>query len=279
MLTAGLLASGCGGSKKAASPAAGTATPAGEVPAITAPPPAAAAPTAAAGSKASAAATARPGTSAAPAGPGSASPGSTPKLGKYVFSVSGTEQGKGEQPSPVPPGTTLTVEYSDPRPVPGGVDLTSRITEQKPGESDDDIATVNTERWESARTLLMKTSLVAGSNSFDCEYAPPPEVLHRPVKAERFPKQTWSNDKCSGSIEIEVLTKEKVSAAGRSWDTWKTARHTVFSIGGLVTSDQKETVWFSTDLQIEVKLDQTEDVTAGTESNHSEHQMLLTSHP
>src|SRR6266550_3862586 len=114
-----------------------------------------------------------------PAGPAGAVV-SLPKLGAYVYDLSGTTQ----SPllgiaQPYQPGATLTIDVDETNPQAGGTEVGFRGT-----TSQDQVQTTTKQVYQGSRVVLTLTNLTfLGLASYDCAYAPPPEVLPVPLQA------------------------------------------------------------------------------------------------
>jgi hypothetical protein len=88
--------------------------------------------------------------------------------------------------------------------------------------SQDQVQTTTKEVYQASKVLLAFTNLTfLGLASYDCTYAPPPEVLPVPLQAVTIPTQSWSSAQCSGSLQLSVQPPEKVTAAGQTWNAWR----------------------------------------------------------
>jgi len=203
-----------------------------------------------------------------------------PRLGTYTYDLSGRTQ------SPVlglaqnyPAGAVLSVDFlerSPPGPGQGaGTEVTARAT------SPQDQAQ-NTTRWvwEPSKVLLTFSNLTfAGLASYDCTYAPPPEILPIPIRAGALPAQSWSGSQCSGNIQVTVLGAEAVSAADRNWDAWRihTVLHYAAQSSVDVTTDT--TSLFSPELGTAVTAHATTSRKVAGQAFSAHQVTRLTSHP
>src|SRR5439155_90785 len=82
--------------------------------------------------------------------------------------------------------------------------------------SPDQVQTTTRQVYQASRVVLSSTNLTfLGLASYDCSYAPPPEVLPVPLQAVTVPVQTWSGAQCSGSLQLTVQGPETATAAGQ----------------------------------------------------------------
>jgi hypothetical protein len=285
----------CGGGKKPStaqpvSSAGATVAPGGttsvEGGAVVGGTPAAAGKTAA--PKASAAAAAGAAT-AKPAGGGAvnaAPPGGAniPKAGNYLYVSSGSAQGATDPQPRTYENRETTIQYSDPKPVEGGTEITAKSGTEQGSQT-------TTNRWEKTRVLLLSIKIVSPQGNIECKYNTSSgglEILRFPIKAEKFPQQSWSNESCSGTHDQEILGQEDVTAAGKTWKAWKVKIHDVqkFTIasgpGGVpATFDATidRTILLIPDLGVEGKSDGTTDGSGGGQSFKSSNKSELKSYP
>ena len=201
---------------------------------------------------------------------------SLPRFGTYVYDLSGTTQtpllGIAQ---PYQPGATLTIDVDETNPGAGGTEVGSRGT-----TSQDQVQTTTRQVYQASRVVLSSTSLTfLGLASYDCSYAPPPEVLPVPLQAVTVPVQTWSGAQCSGSLQLTVQGPETATAAGQTWNAWRI--HTVlhYVAQSSVDATVDATSLFSPQLGMAVTSDST---TSGkvAGSPFSSHQVTsLKSHP
>src|SRR5712692_5823876 len=162
--------------------------------------------------------------------PGAAAPAraavSLPKLGTYVYDLSGTTQSPLlGLPQSYPSGATLSTNFSAATPRAGGTEVVSRGT-----SSQDQAQTTTKWLFQPSKVLLTFSNLTfLGLASYDCTYAPAPEILPIPLPATTLPTQSWSGAQCTGSLQLTVTGLETVSAAGQAWNVWRvhTAVHYV----------------------------------------------------
>ena len=212
----------------------------------------------------------------APSTPAAAAAVSLPRFGTYVYDLSGTTQtpllGIAQ---PYQPGATLTIDVDETNPGAGGTEVGSRGT-----TSQDQVQTTTRQVYQTSRVVLSSTSLTfLGLASYDCSYAPPPEVLPVPLQAVTVPVQTWSGAQCSGSLQLTVQGPETATAAGQTWNAWRI--HTVlhYVAQSSVDATVDATSLFSPQLGVAVTSDST---TSGkvAGSPFSSHQVTsLKSHP
>jgi hypothetical protein len=149
-------------------------------------------------------------------------PVSLPKLGTYVYDLSGTTQSPLlGLPQAYQPGATLSVEVFERNARADGTEVGSRGT-----SSQDQVQTTTRQIYQASKVLLAFTNLTfLGLASYDCTYTPPPEILPVPLQPGVIPTQSWSGAQCSGSLQLTVQPPEKVTAAGQTWNAWRV--HTV----------------------------------------------------
>jgi hypothetical protein len=140
-----------------------------------------------------------------------------PKAGTYVYDLSGTTQSPLLGiPQRYQPGATLSIDVSQ-----AGTEVTSKAT-----SSQDQVQTTTKQTYQASRVLLTFSNLTfLGLASYDCTYAPPPELLPIPLQAGTLPTQAWSGAQCSGTLQLTVVGAETVAAAGQTWNAWRV--HTV----------------------------------------------------
>ncbi|MEA2588607.1 MAG: hypothetical protein QOH66_1534 [Actinomycetota bacterium] len=149
-------------------------------------------------------------------------PLSLPRLGTYVYDLSGTTQSPLLGiPQAYQPGATLSVDIYERNAQADGTEIGSKGT-----SSQDQVQTTTKQVYQASKVLLTFTNLTfLGLASYDCSYAPPPEVLPVPLEAVTIPTQSWSGPQCSGSLQLSVQGAERVTAAGQTWNAWRV--HTV----------------------------------------------------
>ncbi len=201
---------------------------------------------------------------------------SLPKLGTYVYDLSGTTQSPLlGLPQSYPSGATLSTNFSAATPRAGGTEVVSRGT-----SSQDQAQTTTKWLFQPSKVLLTFSNLTfLGLASYDCTYAPAPEILPIPLQATTLPTQSWSGAQCTGSLQLTVTGLETVSAAGQAWNVWRvhTAVHYVAQSSVDATLDT--TSLFSPELGTVVTSDST---TTGkvAGSPFTSHQVTsLKSHP
>lgn len=222
----------------------------------------------------------RPGASpTASAGAPAAAPSSPvtlPALGTYVYALSGTTQspllGLG---SAYQPGATLAIDFYERNPQPGGTETAAKTT-----SAQDNAQTTTQWLWQADKVVLTSSNLTfLGLASYDCTYAPAPEVLPLPLRTVTLPDQAWSGSQCSGDVEVAVKDLETVTAAGRSWPVWRVTTHLHYVAQSTVDATVDTTSLFSPELGTVVTSDTaTRGMVAG--SPFASHQVTtLTSHP
>lgn len=188
-----------------------------------------------------------------------------PKPGTYVYAVS-SPQGGGQETS---------VEIGPGRTVPGGTELSVRIGSQ-----------VTTQRWERTRVLLLRLQLSTSEGDVECRFntsAGGLELAHFPYRPETFPRQEWSNDRCSGFHQQQVVGQENLTVRGRTWSTWKVVTTTRLRIdlpteGGTPEPGDfttRQTQWVAPDLGVDVKTESTSQSDGSSDTSTRE----LTAYP
>jgi hypothetical protein len=244
-------------------------------PSATSTPAATATPSASATPAATAAGTAAPAATQAPAGevpPAAEGQVNRPKVGRYIYDVSG--EGKG----PFDPS---------PRPIPSGAQTTTRIT--RSGNTNTDETTSSAQagrivaktRWEPTKVLLLSYTVEQSGQTLSCTFNPPIEIIHIPIKAEKFPTQNLSGqgNACGGTVDITVEGKENVKdATGKTWSTWRVKVHQEVRNNQLNTTAD-ETRWFSPDLGVQVRAQSNQSGSFSGASFSSKTTSVLRSHP
>lgn len=214
--------------------------------------------------------------SAAPAR--SAAPGGVnrPRTGRYTYEVTGeaTDPFTGQR-QPVPDGARAFTEISA-----SGNVLTSETTNnQMQGE------VTTRSRWETTKVSLLEFRITQPVVNVRCDYDPPLEILHMPVKRETFPSQTRKDGTdCTQTTRIQVVGQEDVRAMGRVWKTWKITQRTTYNFNnGGITGTLNQTLWVAPDLGTSVKSDEINDgtykTTTGGQRIYSRTKTLLIDRP
>jgi len=199
-----------------------------------------------------------------------------PALGTYTYALSGTTQSPLlGLPSTYQPGATLAIDFYERNPQAGGTETAAKTT-----SAQDNAQTTTQWLWQADKVVLTSSNLMfLGLASYDCTYAPAPEVLPLPLRAITLPDQTWSGPQCTGDVQVAVKDLETVSAAGRSWPVWRIATHLHYVAQSSVDATVDTTSLFSPDLGTVVTSDTTtKGMVAG--SQFASHQVTtMTSHP
>lgn len=106
--------------------------------------------------------------------------------------------------------------------------------------------------WQPRRVVLLYTNILVDQEN-RCHYDPWVSILRFPLREQRFPTQHWKGEECEGSMDVRVVGRETVRAAGRTWKTWKLLYRIVYQIGSL-QGTRDETVWFAPRLGMEAKI-------------------------
>src|SRR5438309_7427069 len=216
-------------------------------------------------------------TAAAPPAPGQVN---EPRLGKYLYDLSGTHQAPGAPASqPYPSGTTLTVNVQSKTATATGDEFAAETTtSQDPGVFEDSRV-----RWEMSRIALYHTEIsFTGLADYNCDYTPPLELLPIPVRSGALPAQQWSSSSCSGTAQITVVDQEPVTAAGVTWPTWKITSHVTYqyhSGTSTLSGSLDETTWFAPGLGESVKSDTTGSSTLNGQAASTHQVTVLRSYP
>jgi hypothetical protein len=196
---------------------------------------------------------------------------SVPKAGTYVYDLSGTTQSPLLGiPQAYQAGATLSIDVSQ-----AGTEVTSKAT-----SSQDQVQTTTRQTYQASKVLLTFSNLTfLGLASYDCTYAPPPEILPIPVQAGTVPTQSWSGAQCSGTLQLSVLGAETVTAAGQVWNVWRV--HTVlhYVAQSSVDATMDTTSLFSPDLGTIVTGDSTTSGKVAGSAFNSHQVTVLRSHP
>lgn len=191
-----------------------------------------------------------------------------PKQGIYVYALSGSGTEVGGSRRSYPEGSESRVEFK------GGPD---EYSIQTSSSQDPNRRTTIRTRWEPNRVLLLQTVLSTGAGDIPCNYEPPVEIVHIPVKPETW-TQTWSNQQCNGTAELTVHGMEDVAAAGRTWRTWKVSTKTTYSFGA-ITGTLTATEWLSPDLGTSVKGEEHNEGKFGAQPFTSDTATMLKTYP
>lgn len=197
-----------------------------------------------------------------------------PQLGVYDYTISGTYQYGSESRQRYPSKARMVVEYvgKDEDPEESGPQFTTRTTWNFAQDT-----LVTTTQWEPGRVLLLYTNLLS-DGEHRCVYEPPVEILRLPIQAQVLPAQPWEGAECSGEIQVSVLRKESVSAAGRRWEAWK-VRQVMRYVMGDLEGTRDDTIWISPDLGVELKIERKADVTRSGDRLRMRQTMLLKEYP
>jgi hypothetical protein len=178
-------------------------------------------------------------------------------------------------PQIYPAGAVLSVGFFEESAQGAGTEVAARAVSPQ-----DQIQSTTRWIWQPSRVLLTFSNLTfVGLASYDCTYAPAPDILPIPVRPGALPVQSWSGPRCSGDIQVTVLGAETVSAAGRVWDAWRihTLLHYVAQSSVDVTSDT--TSLFSPELGTAVTSDATTSGKVAGQAFGAHQVTALTSHP
>ncbi|HVE91269.1 MAG TPA: hypothetical protein VNE62_03065 [Actinomycetota bacterium] len=216
------------------------------------------APAATAGKAGGTAAPARTGAKSGSAGQGAPVPAAPangvnrPRIGSYVYALSGFAQDPlSTQPKEYPAGSEATIELSA-----NGNEYTGRQTTSQGGGSGTQVF-----RWEATSVLLSLIRFEGQGQRLECALNPPAPILRIPLRKEAYPAHTATGENCRFTFNISVVGQEDVAdSSGKTWKTWRLEQKTDYQMGG-VTGTIRGPVWFSPDLGTSVKEDQTNDAT------------------
>jgi hypothetical protein len=137
-----------------------------------------------------------------------------PPAGTYTYALSGTTQTPllgGQRPYPA--GSTLSLIFAD---SPGGIVKATGTSAQ------DNASTTTTWTYgASSETIDDVTLTFIGIANYDCTFVPPPEILPNPLKVGALPAASFASSGCSGTVTVNVLDAETVTAAGQTWSVWR----------------------------------------------------------
>jgi hypothetical protein len=170
-----------------------------------------------------------------------------PKEGKYVYDFSGQVLDPAD-PSATPRRTSGARRTHE-------IDHNGAVTKQTETSTASPATTIVRTRWESARVAQLSVRTEIDDTSSGCIFDPPLDVLHIPIRAEKFPRQQikGGGSSCGGTYDLTVNGPEKVEdATGRSWDTWKITIETHTTSGN---SDATEIRWISPELGKEIRIE------------------------
>lgn len=189
-------------------------------------------------------ATAAPGSPAAPPPKAASSQVRQPAPGDYVYDLTGSSTGLTGTAQPYPPGATQTIRVSPGPAAAGGTEYQAVTTSpQEPS-----VQVTARSRWEPDRVRLLSTVIQLGAlASYPCTYDPAPEILRIPPVAGTFPQQSFSGD-CSGTLDVAIAGPESVTAAGRTWRTWKVHSRSTFAMELGLTGSIDATMWLAPEL-------------------------------
>jgi hypothetical protein len=167
-----------------------------------------------------------------------------PAPGDYVYDLTGSSTGLTGAAQPYPPGATQTIRVSPGPPGAGGTELQTVTTSpQEPS-----VQTTARSRWEPTRVRLLSTVIQLGPlANYPCTYDPAPEIIRIPPAAGVFPQQSFSGA-CSGTLDVAVAGPENVTAAGRTWRTWKVHSRSTFAMQVGLTGTIDTTMWLAPEL-------------------------------
>jgi hypothetical protein len=108
-------------------------------------------------------------------------------------------------------------------------------------------------RWEQKRVVQLINGTVISGIGRRCNYDPPLEILHIPIRVESFPSQETDARLCKGRVEVSVLGRQTIRDANdREWSTWVIE---VDSEGQSQTDQEKH--WFAPELARDIRIETT----------------------
>lgn len=178
-----------------------------------------------------------------------------PRPGTYVYEL------LGQRGTDVPEGSLLTEELSA-----SGNDYSVLITNNQNSNT----RTIRL-RWEEERVVQLSNQTTVGGDRRTCNFEPPLETLHIPIRIEEFSEQATGGPGCNQTVAISVVGRQEIQdATGRTWSTWIIEMQ---SLSGGRTDE--ETRWFSPELGRDVRID----TATETDTRRSETTQLLSSFP
>jgi hypothetical protein len=172
-----------------------------------------------------------------------------PAPGDYVYDLTGSSTGLTGVSQPYPAGATQTVRVGPGVAAAGGTEY--EVVQTSPQEPA--VRTTVRSRWEPGLVRLVSTVIqLSGLANYPCTYNPSPTVFHIPPVAETLPAQSFAGD-CSGTLDVTISGPETVTAAGRSWRTWKVHSRSTFAMGVGLTGTIDTTAWLAPELGEPVK--------------------------
>jgi hypothetical protein len=106
-------------------------------------------------------------------------------------------------------------------------------------------------RWEGNRVVQTSNATTIGGQRRACEYQPPLEILHVPIRVESFASQKTDAALCAGTVDVTVLGRQSVrDASRRKWSTWVIE---ISTRSGARTDEERH--WFSTELGRDIRLE------------------------
>jgi hypothetical protein len=172
-----------------------------------------------------------------------------PREGDYLYAYE-TETVNSATPNATPrrskPDAELTSTVSN----------TGDETTTKDKSTEGSAVSTTVQQWEDDRVLDVESRLDSEQGSSGCEYEPPIDALHIPIKMEKFPAQKLEGKgvSCAGDRTITVEDQETIKdARGIEWATWRIRVETVVKQQAL-TKKSVDTRWFSPDLGKDVRI-------------------------
>ncbi|MGH2690868.1 MAG: hypothetical protein ACRDKW_18960, partial [Actinomycetota bacterium] len=198
-----------------------------------------------------------------------------PSPGDYLYDLTGSSTGLTGVSQPYPSGAVQTVRVAPGVAVAGGTEY--EVVQTSPQEPA--VRTTVRSRWEPGVVRLVSTVIqLSGLANYPCTYNPSPMLFRIPPGAGALPQQSFAGD-CSGALDVEVSGPETVSAAGRSWRTWKVHSRSTFSMGVGMTGTIDTTAWLAPELGQPVRAETAIDSQLLTTRLSARQTTVLRSHP
>jgi hypothetical protein len=196
-----------------------------------------------------------------------------PKPGDYTYTLSGSTQSLLLNQTD-PPGAVLVVSFGQPVAQAGGSQVTA--VARSPQEA----AVISTTYlYGSGQVAVTDSSLsYPGLATYDCAYAPPPVLLPNPLRVGALPVSSWGDAQCAGTLNVDVMDAETVTAAGQTWSVFRV--HTVlqYQAQGL-NATMDTTALYSPALGTVVTSDASSSGTLSGQNFSTQQVTALTNHP
>lgn len=196
-----------------------------------------------------------------------------PKPGDYTYALSGSTQSLLLNQTD-PAGSVLVVSFGQPVPQAGASQITA--VARSPQEA----AVISTTYlYGAAQVAVTESSLsYPGLATYDCTYSPPPVFLPNPLRVGALPVSSWSGSQCSGTLSVDVVDAETVTAAGQTWPVFRVHTVLAYQAQGL-NATMDTTALFSPALGTVVTSDGTSTGTLSGQDFSTQQATTLTNHP